>query len=234
VKPSRLKALMTTASTRGKSTLETLTAFERDALGHLPSLLAVAARLTRNSAESEDLVQDTLVKAMRAKGQFEPGTNLKAWLLRILTNTFINRYRRGSLERSVVDGANADPLWDGWMSTASMEAVRDPESTALRPMLEAEIRDALMVLPEDFRLVVVLADVEELSYREISDILGCPIGTVMSRLHRGRRILKMKLIDHAREMGIIPDTVGTEMFDRSLESQPVSLNEYRSRKAGSV
>jgi len=213
-------------------TQETLSHFEQDALSHLSSLLAVAVRLTRNSSEGEDLVQDTLVKAMRAKGQFEPGTNLKAWLLRILTNTFINRYRRGSLERSIVDGADADPLWDGWMSTSSMEAMRDPESTALRPMLEAEIRAALAELPEDFRLAVVLADVEELSYREISDILGCPIGTVMSRLHRGRRILKMKLIDHARELGIVPDTLPTETSEKVAESQPVNLGEYRSRKAG--
>lgn len=208
---------------------EPITHFEQDALSHLSSLLAVAARLTRNASESEDLVQDTLVKAMRAKGQFEPGTNLKAWLLRILTNTFINRYRRGSLERSIVDGTDADPLWDGWMSTSSMEAMRDPESTALRPMLEAEIREALAELPEDFRLAVVLADVEELSYREISDILGCPIGTVMSRLHRGRRILKVKLIDHARELGIIPDAESSATL---VETQPVSLSDYRSRKAG--
>jgi RNA polymerase sigma-70 factor, ECF subfamily len=213
--------------------VQPLTSFERDSLSYLPSLLAVAARLTRNTAEGEDLVQDTLVKAMRAKSQFEPGTNLKAWLLRILTNTFINRYRRGSLERSVVDGADADPLWDGWMSTASMEAMRDPESTALRPMLEAEIRAALAELPEDFRLAVLLADVEELSYREISDILGCPIGTVMSRLHRGRRILKMKLIDHARELGIVPDTVASEAEDKARrEAHPVNLSDYRTRKAG--
>ena len=210
--------------------MESLTPFERDALSHLPSLLAVATRLTRNSVESEDLVQDTLLKAMRAYSQFEPGTNLKAWLLRILTNTFINRYRRGSLERSVVDGDDADPLWDGWMSTASMEAMRDPESTALRPMLEAEIRAALSALPEDFRLVVVLADVEELSYREISEIIGCPIGTVMSRLHRGRRMLKTKLLDHARELGIIAD----EPMNELDQSEPVRLAEYRSRKTGSA
>jgi RNA polymerase sigma-70 factor (ECF subfamily) len=211
--------------------VETLTPFERDALSHLPSLMAVATRLTRSPVEGEDLVQDTLVKAMRAHGQFEPGTNLKAWLLRILTNTFINRYRRGSLERSVVESEDTDPLWDGWMSTASMEAMRDPESAALRPMLEAEIRVALASLPEDFRLVVILADVEELSYREIADILGCPIGTVMSRLHRGRRMLKLKLVDHARELGIIPDTA--ELHDDHDETnQPVNLAEFRHRKAG--
>ena len=214
--------------------MESLTPFERDALSHLPSLLAVATRLTRNSVESEDLVQDTLFKAMRAQGQFEPGTNLKAWLLRILTNTFINRYRRGSLERSVVEASDADPLWDGWMSTASMEAMRDPESTALRPMLEAEIRSALATLPEDFRLVVVLADVEELSYREISEILGCPIGTVMSRLHRGRRMLKVRLVDHARELGIIPDEPENDMTMRQAFEEPVRLADYRSRRTGST
>ncbi len=163
------------------------TEFEVEALSHLGPMLAVANRLTRNGAEAEDLVQDTLVKAFRAREQFEAGTNLKAWLLRILTNTFINRYRRGGLERSVLDGPTADPLADGWISTSTMAALRDPESAALRPMLEAEIRTALDELPEEFRLAVVLADVEELSYREIADVMGCPIGTVMSRLHRGRR-----------------------------------------------
>ncbi len=214
--------------------MESLTAFERDSLSHLASLLAVATRLTRSSVESEDLVQDTLVKAMRAKSQFEPGTNLKAWLLRILTNTFINRYRRGSLERSVVESDDSDPLWDGWMSTASMEAMRDPESTALRPMLEAEIRSALATLPEDFRLVVVLADVEELSYREISEIVGCPIGTVMSRLHRGRRMLKLKLIDHARELGIVPDEPDNTVSTQHIHDEPVRLADYRSRRTGST
>jgi RNA polymerase sigma-70 factor (ECF subfamily) len=169
---------------------------------------------------------------MRAHSQFEPGTNLKAWLLRILTNTFINRYRRGSLERSVAESDDADPLWDGWMSTASMEAMRDPESAAIRPMLEAEIRAALAELPDDFRLVVLLADVEELSYREIADILSCPIGTVMSRLHRGRRLLKLKLADHARELGIIPDNVDDTRTHDMVEAEPVSLAKYRNRKAG--
>jgi RNA polymerase sigma-70 factor (ECF subfamily) len=194
--------------------------------------MAVATRLTRSPVEGEDLVQDTLVKAMRAHSQFEPGTNLKAWLLRILTNTFINRYRRGSLERTVTESDDADPLWDGWMSTASMEAMRDPESAALRPMLEAEIRRALAELPEDFRLAVVLADVEELSYREIADILSCPIGTVMSRLHRGRQLLKLKLADHARDLGIIPDTLDNESGQNAEDDEPVNLAKYRNRKAG--
>ena len=198
---------------------------EREALGHLSSLLAVATRLTRNGAEAEDLVQDTLVKALRAKNQFEAGTNMRAWLLRILTNTFINRYRRGGLERSVFDGPDADPLADGWISTSTMSALRDPESMALRPMLEKEIQTALDELPEEFRLAVVLADVEELSYREIADVMGCPIGTVMSRLHRGRRLLKSRLYEHARAMGI----VGPEPLVGSEE--PVDLASYRAKKA---
>jgi RNA polymerase sigma-70 factor (ECF subfamily) len=198
--------------------------FERDALTHLGALLSVATRLTRNTAEAEDLVQDTFVKAMRARGSFEAGTNMRAWLLRILTNTFINRYRRGGLERSVLEGPDADPLIDGWISTSTLEAMRDPESQALRPMLEAEIRRALDELPEEFRLAVLLADVEELSYREIADIMGCPIGTVMSRLHRGRRLLKRRLYDHARAMGI----VGPE--PEVGEDVPVDLTAYRRKR----
>ncbi|HXS16112.1 MAG TPA: sigma-70 family RNA polymerase sigma factor, partial [Polyangiaceae bacterium] len=158
--------------------------FETEAIAQLSALLGVASRLTRNPADAQDLVQDTLLKAMRARDQFEAGTNMRAWLLRILTNTFINRYRRGGLERSVLDGPDADPLADGWISASTMESMRDPESQALRPMLEKEIKRILDELPEEFRLAVVLSDVEELSYKEIADIMGCPIGTVMSRLHR--------------------------------------------------
>jgi RNA polymerase sigma-70 factor (ECF subfamily) len=198
--------------------------FEREAIEHLGSLLAVATRMTKNTAEAEDLVQDTMVKAMRARHQFEAGTNMRAWLLRILTNTFINRYRRGGLERSVLEGPDADPLADGWISASTMASMRDPESAALRPVLEREIRTALDELPEEFRLAVVLADVEELSYREIADIMGCPIGTVMSRLHRGRRLLKTRLFEHARDLGI----VGPEpMVGRE---SPVDLMAYRQKK----
>src|SRR5450432_976640 len=106
--------------------------FETAAIAQLSALLGVASRLTRNNADAQDLVQDTLLKAMRAREQFEAGTNMRAWLLRILTNTFINRYRRGGLERSVLDGPDADPLADGWISASTMESMRDPESQALR------------------------------------------------------------------------------------------------------
>src|SRR6266542_2071096 len=115
-----------------------LDTFEADVLAHLDALHGVARRMTRNPLDAEDLVQDALVKAMRARHQYQAGTNLKAWLFKILTNTFINRFRRGGLERVVLDGPDADPLADGWVSAASMRALRDPESQALRPLLQDE------------------------------------------------------------------------------------------------
>src|SRR6185369_17242372 len=150
-------------------------------------LYSVACRLTRNPSEAQDLVQDALVKAMRARDQFSAGTNLKAWLYRILTNTFINGYRRGGLEKTVLDGPDADPLADGWVSVSTMRMLRDPEQVALAPVVEGEVRRALDALPPEFRLAVILCDVEEFSYDEIAKMMGCPIGTVMSRLHRGRK-----------------------------------------------
>ena len=171
--------------------------FERAVLDHAQSLMAVACRLGRNRSEAEDLVQDTLVKALRAREQYESGTNLKAWLLKILKNTFINRYRRSGLERTVLEGPDADPLADGWIGASTLRAMRDPEGQALRSVIQEEIVRALDAMPEEFRMVVVLADVEELSYREIADLMGCPIGTVMSRLHRGRRLLKQQLAEEA-------------------------------------
>jgi RNA polymerase sigma-70 factor (ECF subfamily) len=199
--------------------------FEREVLEQLPSLLAVATRLTRNPPEAEDLVQDAVLKAIRAHTQFESGTNLRAWLLKILTNTFINRYRRGGLERSVLESPDADPLADGWVSSSTIEAMRDPESQALRPILEAEIGKALDELPAEFRLAVVLSDVEDLSYKEIAEIMGCPIGTVMSRLHRGRRLLKSRLYEHARAFGIIGPEPSIGESDSVVE-----LERFRARK----
>jgi RNA polymerase sigma-70 factor (ECF subfamily) len=206
--------------------------FEREAMSHLSTLLAVGSRLTRSASEAEDLVQDTLLKALRAQEHFAPGSNMRAWLLRILTNTFINRYRRGGLERSVLDGPDADPLADGWIGASTMEAMRDPESRAMRALLEKEIVGALDELPEEFRLAVVLSDVEELSYKEISEIMGCPIGTVMSRLHRGRRLLKRRLYDHARTLGIVrpEDEVGGAA---ERAQAVVELSSYRKKASNS-
>jgi len=206
---------------------DALDAFEAEALSHLEALYRVASRLTKNPADAEDLVQDALIKAMRARDQYQPGTNLKAWLLKILTNTFINRYRRGGLERSVLDGPDTEPLADGWMSTASMSAMRDPETLALRPLLEAEIDRALAEIPEEFRLAVVLSDVEELSYKEIAEVMGCPMGTVMSRLHRGRKLMQQALHEHAVLEGITSKTSQPEK-----DAAPIDLASFRARKRG--
>lgn len=203
------------------------TEFERDALRHLDTLYAVACRLTRNPTVAEDLVQDALVKAMRARDQFEAGTNMKAWLLRILTNTFLNQYKRSGLERDVFEGPDADPLADGWIGGQTMRGMRDPESLALQPLLRGEVEKALAELPEDFRLAVVLSDIEELSYKEIADVMGCPIGTVMSRLHRGRALLKQRLYDQALALGIVRE-------EAARASEPTDLNEYRVKRAGGM
>ncbi len=207
--------------------------FEQEALEHVSALYSVALRMTRRPADAEDLVQDTLLKAMRARHQFQVGTNLKAWLLRILTNTFINRYKRGVLERSVMGSEDLDPVSDGWMSTATLHALRDPEGQAVRPMLEGEIRDALDELPEDFRMAVLLVDVQELSYREAASALGCPVGTVMSRLHRGRKMLKSRLMDQARSLGLLPSDSAEQSTEETNNDKPVDLSSYRKKAGGS-
>ncbi len=213
--------------------------FATEMLGYLDTLYAVASRMTRGSTEAEDLVQDTIVKAMRAREQFEPGTNLKAWLLRILTNTFINRYRRGGMERDLFEGPSVEPLSDGWVGAATMRAVRDPETQALRPLVEGELMAALDELPPDFRLAVILSDVEELSYKEIAEVMGCPIGTVMSRLHRGRKILQGRLRDHAVALGIVDAGRGSDpsLSPESVDSAPApptDLNSFRNKRRAAV
>jgi RNA polymerase sigma-70 factor (ECF subfamily) len=204
--------------------------FAEECLAQVDGMYGVACRLTRNPNEAEDLVQDALVKAMRARHQFLVGTNLKAWLFRILTNTFINKYRRGGLERSLLEGPDADPLADGWVSASTMRQLRDPEQIALLPIIEGEVGRALDALPAEFKLAVILCDVEEFSYEEIAEIMGCPIGTVMSRLHRGRKLLQRSLYGHALAMGIVKgeESVG------SVKNAPADLSSYRARKRGAV
>ncbi len=197
--------------------------FEREALGHLDAMYGAALRLTRNPVDAEDLVQDALVKAFRFYDGFEAGTNMKAWLLKILRNTFINRYRRGQRERAVFDGVAAAPVGAGVMSREAMRGLTQPVEAAQRRLLAEEIQNALDELPDDHRMMVVLADVEELSYREIAEIVGCPIGTVMSRLHRARKALQQRLVGQAEAIGI--------RGEASSSGGPVSLTAYRQRKA---
>jgi len=201
--------------------------FEREAVKHLDGLYATALRLTRSTSDAEDLVQDAFLKAYRFYDHFEAGTNLKAWLFKILTNTFINKYRRSTRERSVLEGADADPVGEGVMSNAALRSLVDPVGTTLSPIVGQEIQAALDELPEDYRLMIVLADVEELSYKEIADVVGCPIGTVMSRLHRARKMMQKRLVDHAVSLGIVPESAFREEDEGPA---PIPLDAYRRRK----
>ena len=198
--------------------------FEAEARPHLDTLYSNALRLTRSPVDAEDLVQDTLVRAYRFYERFEAGTNFKAWLLRIQMNAFVNRYRRKTREREVLEGAMAAPVGEGVMSRATMRALTDPVGDAQRRLISREITRAFEGLSEDARAMVLLADVEELSYKEIAEVMGCPIGTVMSRLHRARKQLQVSLQQHAVQLGIIAE-------DEDDGEDPVSLEAFRSRKA---
>lgn len=179
--------------------------FETEFLPNVAALMAVANRLTGTRAEAEDLVQDTLLKAFRSRKQYRTGTNPRAWLLAILRNTFLNGYRRRNLERKVFDGPDGDALAAGWIGASSLRAMRDPHSGALHGLLEGPLLAAIDELPPEFKMTVMLADIEELSYREIAESMSCPIGTVMSRLHRARRWLRAQLIEHAQALGLIDE-----------------------------
>ncbi len=176
--------------------------FEEQAIPFMDQLYAAAMRMTRNPADAADLVQETFVKAYGAWSSFTQGTNLKAWLYRILTNTYINIYRKRQREpfQGTIDELEDWQLGGAESTTASHS--RSAEAEAIDHMPASVVKDALQEVPEDFRLAVYLADVEGFSYQEIADIMKTPIGTVMSRLHRGRRMLRELLADYAAERGI--------------------------------
>jgi len=178
--------------------------FESEALPLLPGMYSAAFRLTRNAADAEDLIQETFLRAYRAFHQFEPGTNLKAWLYRILTNTFINSYRKRQREPQTISD---DEVEDWYLFSKMSEEGMEPsaEAAVLESLPDEDVQEALSSLPEQFRMAVLLADVEGFSYKEIADIMGVPIGTVMSRLHRGRKALEKRLWDVVRERGLVRD-----------------------------
>ena len=193
--------------------------FEELALAHIDPLFSAALRLTKNDRDAEDLVQDTFLRAYRFFDKFERGTNIKAWLFKILTNTFINRYRRKVKERSVVEDER-DTVHERFMSREASEYATNPEQYFFDRLLSDDVIEAIDALPIDFRMVVILADLQEFSYKEIAEILECPVGTVMSRLFRGRKLLQKSLRHYAIGAGVLNED----------PSAPADLDEYRRRR----
>jgi len=180
--------------------------FERDALIFTSALYGAALRYTKNPQDAEDLVQDTYAKAFNSFHQFEPGTNLKAWLYRILTTTFINTYRKDQRRPQISDGEVED--WQIFEAAShTSDQGKSAEDVVLENLPDGDVKEALASIPEDFRMVVYYADVEGYSYKEIAEIIGAPTGTVMSRLHRGRKLLRVALADYAKSRGIGSTTV---------------------------
>ena len=177
--------------------------FERDALQYLDQLYSAALRMTRNPADAEDLVQETYAKAFAAFHQYRPGTNLKAWMYRILTNSYINTYRKKQRQPLESDAAEVEDYQLARAASHTSKGLRSAETEALDHLPDSDVTRALASIGEDFRLAVYLADVEGFSYKEIAEIMDTPIGTVMSRLHRGRKQLRELLTDYAVERGVI-------------------------------
>ncbi len=182
--------------------------FERDALQYLDQMYSAALRMTRNPADAEDLVQETFAKAFAAFHQYRPGTNLKAWLYRILTNTFINSYRKKQREPQQSQAEDVEDWQIARAASHTSRGLRSAEAEALDRLPDSDVKRALAELPEDRRMVVYYADVEGFPYKEIAEIMGTPIGTVMSRLHRGRRQLRELLADYAAQRGLVSQAPG--------------------------
>jgi RNA polymerase sigma-70 factor (ECF subfamily) len=178
--------------------------FQAEALPLLDSLYGGALRMTRNPADAQDLVQETVLRAYRAFRSFEPGTNLKAWMFRIMTNAYINTYRRKQREPRQVSSDEV-PEFDLYQTLKDHDPAWDetPENLVLDALVDSDIIEAIDDLPEQFRMAVVLSDIEGFSYAEMAEIMGVPMGTVMSRLHRGRKQLQERLWEKARESGIV-------------------------------
>lgn len=176
--------------------------FEVEALSYMNQLYAAAMRMTRNPADAEDLVQETYAKAFAGRERFEPGTNLRAWLYRIQTNAFINIYRKRQREPQRTDSDSIEDWHLARAASHSSGGLASAEEHALDGIGDVDIREALAQLPDDFRMAVYLSDVEGFAYKEIAEIMDCPVGTVMSRLHRGRKMLRELLRDYVDDRGM--------------------------------
>ena len=179
--------------------------FAGEAMQYAPQLYSAALRMTRNAADAEDLMQEMYLRAYRSYHSFEEGTNLRAWLFRILTNTFINSYRAKQRRPQETELGDLEDLYLYRRLSTMNPASRSAEDQLLDLFTDDEVKEALEALPDNFRLPVLLADVQDFSYKEIASILDIPIGTVMSRLHRGRKAMQKRLVDVARVRGMISD-----------------------------
>jgi RNA polymerase sigma-70 factor (ECF subfamily) len=186
-----------------KALLKRQTEFEAEAFPHKDILYNFALRTTGDADDAKDLLQETFMKAFRFWDKYEKGTNIRAWLFRIMKNSYINRYRKEAREPGMVDYDDVENFYDSIRDDST--DTNDLQKRMYSNMLSDEVISALQSLPEDFRTVLILCDIEQLTYEEISDFLNCPIGTVRSRLHRGRKMLEEKLRDYAREIGILGD-----------------------------
>ena len=202
--------------------------FEAAAMPYLDALYNTAYRMTRNAQDAEDLIQETYLKAYKYYDKFEEGTNLKAWLFKILKNTFINSYRKAQLQPPQSDFADIEESFESQISEDVSRQIRNPEEELLENVLDEDVQRAVDKLPQDYRMVVLLADLEGFSYKEISDILEIPVGTVMSRLYRGRRLLEAEMLRYAREHGYLRAGSPVKMRSRNGGSEPDG-EEYRGR-----
>jgi RNA polymerase sigma-70 factor (ECF subfamily) len=177
--------------------------FQSEALPHMNFLYNYALRMTYNSADAEDLVQETFLKAYRFWDSYEKGTNIRAWLFRIMKNAYINRYRREKKEPETVEYEEVENFYNSVRESAVESS--DLQETLYNNLFEDDVAMAIAELPEDFRTVVILCDLENLTYEEVAEFVDCPIGTVRSRLHRGRKLLRAKLMDYARKRGYVEE-----------------------------
>lgn len=205
--------------------------FQQEALPHMDALYATALRLTKNGNDAEDLVQETMLKAFRYFDKYEKNTNCKAWLFKIMTNTFINRYRRQQKRKEFLVDEDFRPLQERAEAPKENPFVDkiDSEQSMYFKLFGDEVKAALEEIPVDFRMVVLLADLQDFAYKEIAEIMDCPIGTVMSRLYRGRRMLQAHLLEYAQARGVITPQLEEE------DAQPdnvSSLDDYRNKKTG--
>ena len=191
--------------------------FESATMPYLDALYNTAVRMTRNPQDAEDLVQETFFKAYRHYDKFQDGTNLKAWLFRIMKNTFINNYRKAQARPIESDFGEIEESLETRMTSPWGEAIQDPEAEYLEKVVDEGVVNALSELPEDYRMAVILADLEHFSYKEIAEILDIPLGTVMSRLYRGRKLLETTMLDYARRRGYLREDGPNKQRTKELE-----------------